>query len=73
MTRSRRVAGVVSRLGLQRVGASGHPTAARDAAPGDAEAQALSVTHWFESEQDGDPYAATVRWETRAAGHLREG
>jgi phosphatidylglycerol:prolipoprotein diacylglycerol transferase len=53
---------------MQRVGTGAHPTATRDAAPGDVEAEALSVTHWFASEQDGEPYTATIRFTGRRIG-----
>lgn len=55
---------------MQRAGAGAHPTATRNAATGDAEteAEALSVTHWFASEQNGDPYTATVRFTGRRIG-----
>jgi len=56
------------RPGMQRVGASGHPTAERDGASGEVEAEALSITHWFASEPDGDSYAATVRFTGRRIG-----
>src|SRR3990172_11321061 len=67
-TRSRQAAGVMPRPGMQRVGAGAHPTVTRDGASGEVEAEALSVTHWFASEQDADPYTATVRFTVPRIG-----
>ena len=40
----------------------------RGAAKGAVETEALSVTHWFDSEPHGEPYAATIRFTGRRIG-----
>ncbi len=51
-----------------RASANGHPTSERAAAEGAVEPEALSVTHWFDTEQVGEPYAATIRFTGRRIG-----
>ena len=51
------------------VGAIGHRTSAQlVAAAAVREPEALSVTHWFDTEHEGKPYAATVRFTGRRIG-----
>ena len=50
-----------------RTAASRAQTRAATAAP-TVEPEALSVTHWFESGTDGDPFAARVRFSGRRVG-----
>ncbi len=51
----------VSRTGQ----ASGRQSVREQRQAGHLEAQALSVTHWFDSGKDGEPYSATVRFTGR--------
>jgi len=46
----------------------GQPVTDRGAAQGAVETEALSVTHWFQSEPDGEPYEATIRFTGRRVG-----
>ncbi len=66
--RTRQLAAVlpVSRAG--RVGANGQPTREQAESADAAEAEALVATHWFDSGEEGEPYAATVRFTGRRVG-----
>ncbi|MBA2633389.1 MAG: prolipoprotein diacylglyceryl transferase [Chloroflexi bacterium] len=46
-------------------GATGYARGERAAVDGPREPAALSVTHWFDSGQDGEPYSATIRFTGR--------
>lgn len=49
-------------------GRTGGGAAEAAVAPTSAEREALSVTHWFDSGTDGEPYSATVRFAGRRSG-----
>ena len=66
--RSRQLAGAVPVAKAARVGVTGLPTVDRGHAQDAVETEALSVTHWFESEPDGEPYAATIRFTGHRIG-----
>ncbi|MEX0630389.1 MAG: prolipoprotein diacylglyceryl transferase family protein [Chloroflexota bacterium] len=48
--------------------ANGHPPKAVAGAGHVVEPEALSVTHWFDTEPDGEPYAATIRFTGQRIG-----
>lgn len=62
--RSRQVAGAVPGSRTQRIGTNTHPASERVA----VESEALSVSHWFEADPDGEPYGATIRFTGRHIG-----
>ena len=64
-TRITRAAGI-GRSALGR--ASGASTGQATEAATAVEAEALSVTHWFESGTEGNPFTATVRFSGRRVG-----
>lgn len=66
--RSRQSAGGVPASSTQASGASTRPTGRSTATDTGADAEALSVSHWFETEPDGDPYDVTVRFTGRRVG-----
>ena len=66
--RSKQLAGATGGSNAQRIGTNPHPASERAAAVGAVELEALSVTHWFETEPDGQPYAATIRFTGRRIG-----
>lgn len=49
-------------------GVVGHPAVESGTAEGAVEPEGLSVTHWFETAVDGEPYAATIRFTGRRMG-----
>lgn len=51
-----------------QVTADRSPTSEPQATPEVVEPEALVVSHWFDSGEDGDPYSATVRLTGRLAG-----
>ncbi len=51
-----------------RVGANGRPASEQAVVSGAVEPEALVVTHWFDSGEDGEPYSATVRLTGRRVG-----
>lgn len=63
--RSRQVAGVVPGSGTTRGGAPGHPSGEPSRGVRDSESEAVSVTHWFDTDKDGESYTATVRFTGR--------
>jgi len=66
--RATQTSGLVDPSKSQRVSANAHRTFTK-AAPDDGdEPQALAVTHWFDSGQDGDPYSTTIRFRGRRVG-----
>lgn len=66
--RSRQIARVERSSPTERIGTNTHPTSEHAAAVGAVETEALSVTHWFDAEQDDEPYAATIRFTGRRIG-----
>ncbi|MBA3689562.1 MAG: prolipoprotein diacylglyceryl transferase [Chloroflexi bacterium] len=66
--RSRQIARVERSSNTERIGTNAHPTSEQAAAGSAVETEALSVTHWFDAEQDGEPYAATIRFIGRRIG-----
>lgn len=48
--------------------ANGDSTGQAAEAAGGVEPEALSVTHWFESGTEGDPFTATIRFSGRRVG-----
>ncbi|MDQ3691537.1 MAG: hypothetical protein M3406_16200, partial [Chloroflexota bacterium] len=48
--------------------AGAKPHAMSEAASGSGEPEALSVTHWFDSGTEGEPFTATVRFSGRRVG-----
>lgn len=66
--RSRQLAGAIPASNATLAGVSGQPTTDRGAAQAAVETEALSVTHWFDSEPDGEPYAATIRFTGHRIG-----
>lgn len=53
---------------LGRAGATGLPANGQAATAEEVEPQALVVSHWFESGEDGEPYSATVHLTGRRVG-----
>ena len=51
-----------------RSGANEHPPEEGVAAEGAVEPESLSVTHWFNTEPEGEPYAAIIRFTGRRIG-----
>lgn len=66
--RSRQIARVKPSSSTERIGTKTHPPREHAAQDGAVETEALSVTHWFETEPDGPPYAATIRFAGRRNG-----
>ncbi len=66
--RSRRLTGAKPGPNTQRVAASGQRTLSDAVAVDTVEPEALSVTHWFDAESDGDAYTATIRFTGRRIG-----
>ncbi len=60
--------GAIPLSNAQRVSANEQPTGERGVAQGAVEPEALSVTHWFETEHHGESYAATIRFSGRRIG-----
>jgi len=52
----------------RRSGAAEPATSQPTVAFGAVEPEALAVTHWFDTEPDGEPYAATIRFSGRRLG-----
>jgi phosphatidylglycerol:prolipoprotein diacylglycerol transferase len=53
---------------MDRAGAIGQPTSERAVASGAVDPEALVVSHWFASGEDGEPYSATIRLTGRRVG-----
>lgn len=66
--RSRPLAGTIPASNATLAGVNGQPATDRGAAQGAVETEALCVTHWFDSEPDGEPYAATIRFTGHRIG-----
>ena len=66
--RSRPVQGAVPEPDTRRIGATGRPTGNRAGGSGAVEPEALVVTQWFDSGEEGEPYSATVRSTGRRVG-----
>ena len=66
--RSRQLHGAVAGSNTQRLGTNPHPASERTAADAAVETEALSVTHWFDAEPEGEPYMATIRLTGRRIG-----
>lgn len=62
------------RSGTMRAGATGRPSGEPSRRTGvglsvrDSESEAVSVTHWFDTDKDGESYAVTVRFTGRRNG-----
>ncbi len=66
--RSRQLAGAAAGSNTQRIRTNADRASERAAADVVVETEALSVTHWFETEPEGQPYAATIRFTGRRIG-----
>ena len=66
--RSRQLAGRSAASNAALVGARGQPTTDRGTAEDAVDTEALCVTHWFDSEPDGEPYSATIRFTGNRIG-----
>lgn len=53
---------------MPRTGAAERAASRSTAAFGAAEPEALAVSHWFDTEPDGAPYTATIRFSGRRLG-----
>ncbi len=66
--RSRLTPGAIPGSSTGRIGANGQPTSEQTVVSGAVEPEALVVTHWFDSGEEGEPYSATVRLTGRRVG-----
>jgi phosphatidylglycerol:prolipoprotein diacylglycerol transferase len=66
--RSRHREDPVARAGAGRIDANGRPVKAPTSASSGVDPEALVVTHWFDSGEGGEPYAATIRLRGQRVG-----